>query len=195
MLSPRSLTSMPLLLQRHHPECATPKKLVFGKRLADVLVRHIGWFGHLTNAPAFSGSRLPHVPEKLSKTLKRPHLVLVRTRYQVPTKSGRSFFLLRRSVPVFYMPLVWSTKIPTKITENSRTIAKKSTASPVQSPLPSPLPLSVGAASSTRNSNCPICDGMELPPAAGGDEVVSTYTIPEEHAQSCLLYTSPSPRD
>ena len=117
MLSPRSLTSMPLLLQRHHPECATPKKLVFGKRLADVLVRHIGWFGHLTNAPAFSGSRLPHVPEKLSKTLKRPHLVLVRTRYQVPTKSGRSFFLLRRSVPVFYMPLVWSTKIAPKITE------------------------------------------------------------------------------
>ena len=35
----------PLLLQRHHPECATPKMLAFGKRLADILVQHIGWFG------------------------------------------------------------------------------------------------------------------------------------------------------
>ena len=66
----------------------------------------------------------------------------------------------------------------------SRTLTKKNTASSVQSPIPSPLPLSVGAASSTRNSNCPIFDGMELPPAAGGDEVVSTHTIPEEeHAR------------
>ena len=37
--------SMPLFLKRHHPECAIPKKLAFGKRLADVLVQHIGWFG------------------------------------------------------------------------------------------------------------------------------------------------------
>ena len=68
----------------------------------------------LTNAPAFSA--FPS-PEKLSKTLKRPHVLLVRTRYQVPTKSARSFFLLRRSVPVFYRPLFWSTKIAPKITE------------------------------------------------------------------------------
>ena len=50
------------------------------------------------------------------------------------------------------------------------------------------LYLSVGGASSTQNSNCPICDGMELPPAAGGDEVVSTHAIPgKEHAQRILL--------
>ena len=60
-------------------------------------------------------------------------------------------------------------------------------ASSVQSPLQGPLPLSVGAASSTCHSNCPICDGMELPPAREGDEVVSTHTIPDEHAQRILL--------
>ena len=119
---------------------------------------------HLTNAPAFSASRLPDVPEKLSKTLKRPHLVLVRTRYQVPTKSGRSFSTCRRSVYLFFRCL-WSgaRKSPQKLHRFSPTVTKKNTASSVQNPLPSP-PSNVGAASSTRNSSCPICDGMELPP-------------------------------
>ena len=61
----------------------------------------------LTNVRAFSVSRLLDVPEEISKTLKRPHLVLVRTRYQVPTKSGRSFSLCRRSVYSLFTCL-WS---------------------------------------------------------------------------------------
>ena len=137
---------------------------------------------HLTNAPAFSASRLPDVPEKLSKTLKRPHLVLVGTRYQVSTKSGRIFFLFRRSVYLFFTCLCsGARKSPQKSQRFSRTVTKKNTASSVQSPLPSPPP---GAASSTRNSSCPICDGMGLPPAAGGDEVVSTHTIPAKRTRT-----------
>ena len=88
---------MPLLLRRHHTESATSKKLAFGKRRADVLVDHIEWFG-LASLDERTG--FP-IPEKSSKTLKREHLVLVRTRYHVPTKSARSFFLLRRSVCMF----------------------------------------------------------------------------------------------
>ena len=81
---------------------------------------------HLTNAPAFSASRLPDVPEKLSKTLKRPHLVLVGTRYQVSTKSGRIFFLFRRSAYLFFTCL-WSgaRKSPQKLRRFSRTVTKE----------------------------------------------------------------------
>ena len=103
---------MPLLLRRHHTECATPKKLAFGKRLADVLVDHIEWFG-LASLDERTGCP---IPEKSSKTLKRPHLELVRTRYHVPTRSARSFSLCRRSVYLFFTCL-WSgaRKSPQKI--------------------------------------------------------------------------------
>ena len=81
------------------------------------------------------------------------------------------------------MPLIWSTKIPTKVTEIFTNRSKKEYGFFGAKPLTKlPPPLSVGTR--TRNSNYPICDGMEVPPAAGGDEVVSTHTIPEEeHAR------------
>ena len=140
---------------------------------------------HLTNAPAFSASCLPNVPKKLSKTLKRPHLVLVRTRYQVPTKSGRSFPLRRRSVYLLF-PFRWSgaRESPQKLQRFLRTVTKKEYGLFGAKPLIKPPP---GSASGTRNSSCPICDGMDLPPAAGGDGVVQTHTISEEYAQRILL--------
>ena len=78
------------------------------------------------------------------------------------------------------MPLVWSTKIATKntIQSFSRRVTEEYDlfgAKPLTKPSP---PIGVGAR--TRNSKCPICDGMELPPAAGGDEVVSTHTVMRE---------------
>ena len=84
------------------------------------------------------------------------------------------------------MSLVWGTTIPIKFTEIFTNRNKEDYDLFGAKPLTKPLPVSVGAASGTRNSNCPICDGMELPPAAGGDEVVSTHTIPEEEAQIIL---------
>ena len=86
------------------------------------------------------------------------------------------------------MSLVWGTTIPIKFTEIFTNRNKEDYDLFGAKPLTKPLPVSVGAASGTRNSNCPICDGMELPPAAGGDEVVSTHAIPgKEHAQRILL--------
>ena len=135
----------------------------------------------LTNAPAFSA--FPS-PEKLSKTLKRPHVLLVRTRYQVPTKSARSFFCFVCLFTCFLHTFRLAHENRHK-NRFSRTATKECGFFGVK-PLTKPPPLSVGAR--TRNSNCPICDGMELPPAAGGDEVVSTHTMPEEeHAQRILL--------
>ena len=133
----------------------------------------------LTNAPAFSA--FPS-PEKLSKTLKRPHVLLVRTRYQVPTKSARSFFCFVCLFTCFLHTFGLAHENRHK-NRFSRTATKECGFFGVK-PLTKPPPLSVGAR--TRNSNCPICDGMELPPAAGGDEVVSTHTIQEEHAQLIL---------
>ena len=47
--------------------------------------------------------------------------------------------------------------------------------------------LSAGAAGSERHSNRPIRDGMAPPPAAGGDAIVSTHTIPEEEPGTKIL--------
>ena len=84
------------------------------------------------------------------------------------------------------MPFVWSTKIAIEIyrdfhkpQQNNTMVRPYRCKAPYQAP-----PLSVGAR--TRNSKCPTCDGRELTPAAGGDEVVSTHTIPEEEAQIIL---------
>ena len=82
------------------------------------------------------------------------------------------------------MPLVWSTLISTKISDIFTNRNKKEYGLFGAKPLIKPPP---GSASGTRNSSCPICDGMDLPPAAGGDEVVQTHTISEEYAQRTLL--------
>ena len=108
------------------------------------------------------------------------------TRYQQSLIPGRYFSLLRRSV-YFFFTCLWSAaqKFAQRPQRFSPTVTKKDTASSVQSLLPRSPP---SAASSTRNSHCPICDGMALPPAAGGNEIISTITLrEEEYAQMILL--------
>ena len=136
---PRSLTSMPLLLQRHHPECATPKKLTFGEKLADVLLSTrdgLVW-RHPTNAAAVPASRLLDVPEKYPK-LSNDHIWYSYepgTRY-VPTKYGRCVFLFHRSVCYLYFTCLRSgaRTSPQKSQRFSRTVTKKNTASEDQRP-------------------------------------------------------------
>ena len=130
----------------------------------------------LTNAPAFSASCLPDVPEKLSKTLKRPHLALVRTRCQVPTKSGRSFPLCRRSIYLFFRCLWFGArKSPQKLRRFSRTETKKNTASSVQTPYQAPPQMSAQQAAHVTQAVL-FATGWNYRPA-GGDEVVSRGTL------------------
>ena len=173
---------MPLVIQRHHPECAPPKKLVgFWENAGwyPCSAHWMVWFGVTRRTHRLSQLLVypMYILENVSETHQRPNLVLVRTRYPVPTKSGRSFSLFRIFDYLFFICLYsGARKTQQKMQRFSRSVTKKNTASSVQSPLPS-LP---GEASSTRNSSCPICDGMELPPAVGGDQVAWTHTIPKE---------------
>ena len=137
----------------------------------------------LTNAPAFSASRLlRNYPKRSNDHMSYSYEP--GTRYQVSTKSAtsRSFFCFVCLFTCFLHTFGLAHENRHK-NRFSRTATKECGFFGVK-PLTKPPPLSVGAR--TRNSNCPICDGMELPPAAGGDEVVSTHTIQEEHAQLIL---------
>ena len=58
---------------RRHDERATPRKLTFEEKLAVALIQQLdrSVVCHMTNAPTFSASRAPNVPDNQRKTPRR----------------------------------------------------------------------------------------------------------------------------
>ena len=79
-------------------------------------------------------------PENISETLKRPHLVLVRTRHQLPKSLADISSCFVDRFTRFLHAFGLAHENLHKNQRFSRTVTKKNTASAVQSPLPSPSP-------------------------------------------------------
>ena len=105
------------------------------KRLADVLVQHIGWFGLASLDELSDFLSVPDVPDSKRSIDHISYSYEPGTMYQ----QNRLFYCFADLFIVFYMLLVCSSKSPHKLEIFSRTVTKKSTASSAQSPLP-PLP-------------------------------------------------------
>ena len=185
-------------LQRPYPECATPGKLAFGRSLADVLVQHIRWFrlasvdeptDFLSFPCVIDFLSFPCVPDVPDPKRAIGHISCSHepsSTYQQCLVDLFSCFvdLFTWFLLAFGLQHENRHKPPEVFTNGNKKIYGPFGAKPHTAP---PLPpLSVCATSSTRNSNCPICDRMLLPHAAGGHEFVTTHSInniPEEHAQ------------
>ena len=143
------------------------------------------WFGVTRRTQRLSQLLVypTYIPEKLSETLKRPHLVLVRTRYQVQTKSGRAFSLFRSFVYLFFACL-WSgaRKSPQYLQRFSRIVTKTIRHLRCKAPYQAPpaqqaAPVTKAVLFATGWNYRPPREAMKL----------FRHKIPEEHAQTTLL--------
>ena len=84
-------------LHRHHPECATPRKPAFVKRLADVLIQHTGWFGLVQLAERTDCLSFPCI----LRTCEVTHIALLITS-RTRTNQAPGMYSYKQSIALIY---------------------------------------------------------------------------------------------